>query len=60
MILKLSYALKLLRKQEFFFFLNDVIDFDEQLTTMFETKEKKHNKSIIIKVCVDEMTTKLQ
>ena len=51
--------LKLLRKQEFFFFLNSVIDFNEQLTTIFKTKKNIYNKNIIIKVCVDKVTTKL-
>jgi len=60
LILKLLYTLKLLRKQIFFFFLNNVIDFNKQLTTIFKTKRQKYNKSIIIKVCVNKITTKLQ
>ncbi len=52
--------LKLLRKQEFFFFLNSIVNFDKQLTTIFETKKRKYNKNIIIKICVNKITTKLQ
>ncbi len=52
--------LKLLRRQKFFFFLNSIIDFDKQLTTIFKTKRKKYSKNIIIKVCVNRITTKLQ
>ncbi len=51
--------LKLLRKQEFFFFLNNVVNFNEQLITIFKTKRKKYNKNIIIKVCVNKIITKL-
>jgi len=58
--LKLLYALKFLRRQEFFFFLSSIIDFNKQLTTIFKTKRKEYNKSIIIKVCIDKVTTKLQ
>jgi len=59
LILKLLYALKLFRRQKFFFFLNSVIDFNEQLATIFKTKRKKYNQNIIIKVCVDKVATKL-
>ncbi len=52
--------LKLLRKQEFFFFLNSIVNFDKQLTTIFETKKRKYNKNITIKICVNKITTKLQ
>jgi len=27
---------------------------------MFETKEKKYNKCVVIEICVDRITTKLQ
>ena len=52
--------LKLLRRQKFFFFLNNIVDFDKQLTTIFKIKRKKYSKSIIIKVCIDKIITKLQ
>ncbi len=52
--------LKLFRRQKFFFFLNSVVNLNKQLTTMFKTKRKKYNKNIIIKVRIDEITTKLQ
>jgi len=58
--LKLLYALKLLKRQKKNFFLSSVIDFNKQLTTIFKIKRKKYYKNIIIKVCVDKVTTKLQ
>lgn len=36
------------------------MNFDKRLIAMFKTKEKEHNKSIIIEVRVDEITTKSQ
>jgi len=53
-------VLRILKRQKFFFFLNNIINLNKQLTIIFETKEKKYNKSIIIKVCVNKITTKLK
>ncbi len=58
--LKTSIRVKTFYKTRIFFFLNSIIDFDEQLTTMFKTKRKKYYKNIIIKVCINKVTTKLQ
>ncbi len=52
--------LKLLKEQEFFFFSDNTIDFDGGMTAMFETEEKEYDKSIIIEVRVNRITTKLQ
>jgi len=60
LILKLLYALELLRRQEFFFFLSSVIDFNKRLITMFETKRRKYYENIIIEVRVDGVTTMSQ
>jgi len=60
LILKLLYALKLFRRQKFFFFLSSIIDFNKQFATIFKIKRRKYNKNIIIKVCIDKVTTKLQ
>jgi len=60
LILKVLYSLRFFKKQKLFFFLNSIIDFNKQLTTIFKIKRKEYNKSIIIKVCIDRVTTKLQ
>ncbi len=52
--------LRLFKKQEFFFFLNNIVNFNKQLTVIFKIKRKKYNKNIIIKVCINKITTKLQ
>ena len=57
LIFELSYTLKLLEWQEFFFFSSDIINFDEKWTTMSETKKREHDENVKFEIDFNDVTT---
>ena len=57
LIFKFLYTLKFLEWQKFFFFSNNIINFNEKWTTISETKKRKHNKNVKFKVDFNDVTT---
>jgi len=45
-------------KREIFFLLIKIIDLDEELATMIKTEEERQDENIVLKIDINDVTTK--
>ena len=57
LIFEFSYTLRLFKWQKFFFFSNNIINFNEKWTTMNETKKREHNKNVKFEIDFNNVMT---